>query len=192
MDKMEMKVCRICGIEKNIDEFPISRGYVETRCRECKNTYTREYSKKNRSRITQQQKEYRKRNPEIDKACYQRANEKRNAIKRKKTQLKKLSKILLKFVDLKENIEKFKNITEVPVASLTPEQKKERNKIKQIEWRARNRDKLLKYRKEYRDKNKDKINSKKRMRYAIKKGEISSEQIEFNNELEKALADMGF
>lgn len=187
-----MKICKKCGIEKSIDEFPIEGNFISGRCKKCKNENTRKWANENRARVTEYQRQYRKLNPEKFKNFSKKNSNKFNELSKKKNQLKRLAKILLKFSELKEDPLKFKKITEVPVSILTPEQKKERNKIKQIEWRAKNKNKILESNKKYRDKNKDKINSKKRSQYAIKTGKITLEQIEFNNELKKALANMGF
>lgn len=192
MDNMQLKICRVCGLEKCIDEFPMEGKYRSGRCKKCRNEHSRKWTKENRAKATEYQRKYRERNPEKYKNSSKKNSKKFNEINKKKTQLKNLTKILLKFSDLKENPFKFKGITEVPISTLTPEQKKERNKIKQMEWRAKNKNKILKSNKNYRDKNKDKINSKKRIQYAIKTGKMTPEQIEFNNELKKALADMGF
>lgn len=192
MDKMEMKVCRICGIEKNIDDFPMEGKYRSGRCKKCRNEHSKKWTKENRARATEYQRKYRENNLEKFKELSRKNSKKFNELRKRKNQIKKLSEILLKFADLKENPEKFKKITEVPVSTLTPEQKKERNKIKQKEWRVKNKDKILKSNKNYRAKHKDEINSKKRIKYAIKNGKMTPEQIEFNNELKKALASMGF
>lgn len=192
MDKIQMKICRICGIEKCIDDFPIEGKYRSGRCKKCRDEYSKKWKKENRARATEYQRKYRERNKEKFKNFSKKNSKKINEANKKKTQLKKLAKILLKFSELKENPFKFKKITEVPIAVLTPEEKKERNKIKQKEWRAKNKDKILKSNKNYRAKHKDEINSKKRIKYAIKTGKMTHEQIEFNNELKKALASMGF
>lgn len=42
---METKICRICGEEKPITDFPTNKQYkngYDTRCRCCKNDYVRE------------------------------------------------------------------------------------------------------------------------------------------------------
>lgn len=40
----ELKICRLCGIEKNITDFPIKWGdtWRDTRCCDCKNRYLTE------------------------------------------------------------------------------------------------------------------------------------------------------
>lgn len=187
-----MKICKKCGIEKSIDEFPIEGNYRSGRCKKCRDEYTRNWAKENRARATEYQRKYRESNPEKFKDFSKKNSKKFNEINKKKTQLKKIAKILLKFCELKEDPFKFKKITEAPVSTLTPEQKKERNKIKQKEWRAKNKDKILKSKKKYRDKNKSEIAIRNKQYYALKNRKTTLEQIEFNNELKKALAEMGF
>ena len=168
-----MKICSVCGVKKSLIHFPT----VGSRCKDCKKLYMKDYVK---------------RKPEIEAARSLRSNEKRKETSKRKTQIKRLAKILSSFAELKENPFKFKKITEVPIAILTPEQKKERNRIQQMEWRAKNKDKILKSKKKYRDKNKSEIIIQNKQYYALKNGKTTLEQIEFNNELKKALAEMGF
>ncbi|MGL5460703.1 MAG: hypothetical protein ACRDBY_13895 [Cetobacterium sp.] len=153
-----MKICSTCGIEKTFNHFPS----VGSKCKDCKRLYMKEYVK---------------RKPEIEKARSLRSNEKRKETSKRKTQLKRLIKILSNFAELKENPFKFKKITEIPISVLTPEQKKERNKIQQMEWRTKNR---------------EKINTEKRRKHALKTGKITPEQIKFNDDLKKILINMGF
>jgi hypothetical protein len=43
---METKICKKCGQEKPLDEFPKHRGYKDGRqsfCRECRNLYSKSY-----------------------------------------------------------------------------------------------------------------------------------------------------
>lgn len=188
---METRICKKCGIEKPLDEFPMSRGRREHRCKECRNKHTKEYVKANKEKRAEYQRKYREKNPEINKKCWMKGNEKRSEKLKKQTQIKKLSKILLKFADLKENPLKFKKITEVPVSTLTLEEKKERNKLKQKEWRAKNKDKINASKKKSRLANKDKINAEKRRKYHLGKG-VSPEQIEFNEELRKVIRELGY
>lgn len=168
-----MKICKKCGIEKSIDKFLT----IGNTCKDCKKLYMKEYVK---------------RKPEIEAARSLRSNEKRKETSKRKTQIKRLAKILSNFAELKENPFKFKKLTEVPIAILTPEQKKERNRIQQMEWRAKNKDKILKSKKKYRDKNKSEIAIRNKQYYALKNRKTTLEQIGFNNELKKALAEMGF
>ena len=46
-----MRTCKKCGVEKEDELFPISRGYRENECRECRKIYLREYYQKNRERL---------------------------------------------------------------------------------------------------------------------------------------------
>lgn len=59
-----MKICSKCGIEKSLDDFANKNGKKESRCKECKNAYYREYWKrpgtwdKHKQRVASNRKTY--------------------------------------------------------------------------------------------------------------------------------------
>lgn len=65
---MEIKLCRKCNLEKNVNEFRIKivygKEYVYTYCRKCERDLCREYSQKNKIKISKYMKEYRQKNIE--------------------------------------------------------------------------------------------------------------------------------
>ena len=56
---METKVCRICGIEKKLEQFRKNGKYYRSECKECENERCKQYQLKNKEQIKQKQKEYR-------------------------------------------------------------------------------------------------------------------------------------
>lgn len=102
---MKSKLCKGCKQEKNINDFRIriinGKEYIYTYCRECERKLCREYSQKNKIKISEYMKEYRRKNIETikikekeykkknkekinewNKKSHQRNKEKRNAQKR--------------------------------------------------------------------------------------------------------------
>lgn len=57
-----MKTCSICEKQKDINEYPKSKGTYEARCRECAREYARNYYKKNKEASSLKRKEYYKNN----------------------------------------------------------------------------------------------------------------------------------
>ena len=45
-ENMETKICRICGIEKKLEQFRKSGKYYRSECKECEKEYKKEYDKK--------------------------------------------------------------------------------------------------------------------------------------------------
>ena len=41
-----MKICKKCGVEKDIDEFRLDKGYRQPSCNTCRLEYSRQYNKK--------------------------------------------------------------------------------------------------------------------------------------------------
>jgi len=54
-----MKKCSKCGEEKELELFPISKGYAESWCKECKYEYTRKWRKANRDKVNATDKKWR-------------------------------------------------------------------------------------------------------------------------------------
>lgn len=67
---METKICKNCGLEKNIDEFYFRKDTQKHRnkCKQCCINNRREYYQENRIKLCNQKKEYTKKNKEIIKA----------------------------------------------------------------------------------------------------------------------------
>ncbi len=65
-----MKVCTKCGSEKPFSDFPQKRGKLDSRCRECKNAYYREYWKNTEAyeKHKQRIRASKKRNPQRERA----------------------------------------------------------------------------------------------------------------------------
>lgn len=77
-----MKTCRCCGRQKPLKDFPLyghtgSDGlrHSDSRCRECKAAYRREWRIKNRDRVNRMNREYGKANPRRMKRCYKKWRE---------------------------------------------------------------------------------------------------------------------
>jgi hypothetical protein len=63
---MDMKVCRKCGIEKNLSEFvknKQSKGGVTHTCKECEKSWNQAYYEANKDYIVARNKKYREINP---------------------------------------------------------------------------------------------------------------------------------
>lgn len=41
-----MKTCSLCGVEKSLDQFYVTRGAKEARCKDCKNEWMRKHRSK--------------------------------------------------------------------------------------------------------------------------------------------------
>lgn len=61
---METKICRICGIEKDISCYRKNHSSFRTECRECENILCKKRNLKNREHILKKQKEYRENHKE--------------------------------------------------------------------------------------------------------------------------------
>lgn len=81
---METKICRICGIEKTIDNFNKCSGRkcTRTECKMCQNKFNKQYRKNNRNILNEKHKEYVKNNKEKYKEyahkCYEKYKQKRS------------------------------------------------------------------------------------------------------------------
>lgn len=139
---METKTCRVCGVEKNIEEFPIEGLYRANRCKTCRNEHARKWARANRERATESQRKYRESDPERYKKHMKKHSEKVAEKRKRDRTLKSLFEILNLHAELKEDPIKFKDFMNLPVRVLTEEQKKIRNKIKQREWRENNSDSI--------------------------------------------------
>lgn len=78
---METKICRVCGIEKEINEFlkykKYNKEYIRCTCKKCAYEKTKEYRKKNKEIYKEKKKKYYKENPEIFAKYRERYREKR-------------------------------------------------------------------------------------------------------------------
>lgn len=54
------KVCKVCGMEKDINEFRKNGKYYRTECRKCENEYNKKYYEENKENINKKRKEYHK------------------------------------------------------------------------------------------------------------------------------------
>jgi hypothetical protein len=67
---METKICKVCNIEKSIENFRIfnkEKGYRINHCRDCKIEYLKRYTSENVEQRKIRSKEYRNKNKEIVK-----------------------------------------------------------------------------------------------------------------------------
>ena len=75
---MEYKICYVCGLKKEIDEFPFlkSKNKYLSKCRQCKNEYERNYRSKDREKFRKINKEQYEKNREkrIEKSTNYRKN----------------------------------------------------------------------------------------------------------------------
>jgi hypothetical protein len=61
---MERRVCKICGIEKDISEFFKKEDHYRNICKKCYRQYRRQYYEQNKEKIIQYKKQYREQNKE--------------------------------------------------------------------------------------------------------------------------------
>ena len=73
---METRICRLCGIEKNLNEFNKNGKYYRTECIECKKIYTHNQYFKNREHILERTKKYREENQEWYKSYREKISDK--------------------------------------------------------------------------------------------------------------------
>ena len=57
---MKTKICKKCGLEKNIDEFRIVKGYFLKSCKSCEKEYHKKYYQENKNIIEEKHKDYKK------------------------------------------------------------------------------------------------------------------------------------
>lgn len=146
---METRICRICGIERNISCFRTYKKYYRTECKECENRLCKERNLKNREHILKKQKEYRENNKEkikknkkeyynpietkkYNKKYYQNHKE-YYAKKHKEYSLKNRNKI-----SKNAKIWKEKNIDKVREYQRRDYEKRNKNYIKKLELQLRN------------------------------------------------------
>lgn len=146
---METRICRICGIEKDISCFRIYKKYYRTECKECENRLCKERNLKNREHILKKEKEYRENhkdqikkykkehyNPieskKYNKKYYQNHKE-YYAKKHKEYSLKNRDKINKNVKNWKE-----KNIDKVRKYQRRDYEKRNKNYIKKLELQLRN------------------------------------------------------
>ena len=58
------KICNVCKLEKQLEDFPKRKGKPDYRCKECTYTYNKEYYKRNQKKIKQRTVDFRKNQPE--------------------------------------------------------------------------------------------------------------------------------
>ena len=188
---METKVCKKCGIEKNLDEFRLNRK----KCRQCERDYSKEYRNKNhelclentrkwrennREKIREYNKNYRK---TIDCSKYELTSERKAY---RKEYIKKWR------IENKEHIKIYKRekyrefVKEHPIENkekLHNIYVKNREKIlkRNKQWRENNHEKYLKSLKEYQIKNQDKIKAY-REKYKDKKRQTDRVQQKLKRE----------
>ena len=87
---MTSKICSKCNIDKDLGEFHKDKsrkdGYMNT-CKECKNSYSKQYRIDNRESISANKKEYREKNTEVIK------ERKKNYYEKKKLEKKNEEKL---------------------------------------------------------------------------------------------------
>lgn len=197
---METKICKTCGIEKEITEFGKNKGYVNGTCKSCINIRSKEWKVNNKEKVREQQREYRKKYPEkhkeISKENYSKNNEKRS----KKTALNRVVTRLSQVLFLKENPSEAEKIIKIPKYNrpLTEEERKAREKIYQQRYRAKNKEKVQERKRtewkknsEQKKKEKNEYNKMKyRERVAEQRRKKELEQIKFNELLAQTMAEL--
>lgn len=78
LDLGDQRLCYTCVIVKNIDDFPLAKGRIDTKCKDCKYAISKKYKDDNKEQISEYNKTYqRKRNLEKTKAAKKLEQEKR-------------------------------------------------------------------------------------------------------------------
>ena len=81
------KICNVCGIEKNINDFSKLNNKPSYRCKKCLSEYNKMYYKKNQEKLKQQTQKFRDENPEYMKSW--RENNQNKVKKQKRSWLEK-------------------------------------------------------------------------------------------------------
>lgn len=134
-----MKVCTVCKVEKNESEYPKSRGYHHSRCKECARKYAKEWYTNNRLKSNLKRKEYYENNKE-----------------------KELNKQKLYYQLNKEDIRKKANAKQ-----RTPEEREKAN-ARSRKWAKENREKHSLNAKRTRERNPERHKAHQYVNWAIK------------------------
>lgn len=132
---METKVCKKCGIEKDITDFRKSGKYYRTECKECAKVFSYNYRKTNSKKVQNYNQKYKKENKDILKL-------------KQKEYAKKYYQKNKDYVKQKSNDYYYEN--------------KEKAINSQKRYRENNSEKIKSKRKEYDILNKEKINEYQR------------------------------
>jgi len=127
---METKICRICGIEKNINQFRVCNNRYRTECKDCEKEYNKRYQKQHGKEVYERRKEkaklYREEHKEYNKQYmkqyYAKNKDNEHYIKVRKEYLKNY---------------------------IRPEDSKEKHRQKTKEWREKNREHIREYSRNY-------------------------------------------
>jgi len=150
-----MKKCRICLIEKEINDFP----KTGRRCKKCLSEYKKEYKEKNKDLLREKNKKYYQDNREKI------LNYSKDFHEKNKEYYKEYRR---------ENKDKIRNNYKNWV-ELNSEHLKEYSK----NWREENNEYLTQYKKEYYKENKEEINDKSRKYYQENKDSINISRTEY-------------
>lgn len=153
------KVCKKCGIEKDIEEFHKNKTYKDgynSTCKECKREYARKYSNENKDKIKEYQKEYYKNNQEkVKERVSKYRNEHKEEIKEKKKKYNEIHKDEIK-VKKKEYYEKNKEKINKRKKEYYKENQKYFSEQKKI-YNKENKEKIKEMKKKYFEENKEKF-----------------------------------
>lgn len=155
---MEKKICRICGLEKEVSDFRICGAYIRTECKECERLYKKEYNKLHNKEIYKRRideaKKYREKNREKQKEYmriyYLTHKNNEDYIKKRKNYIKTYNRPI-------ESIEKHKETTKMwrknnlehikDYAKNYNKTHKEQKTQSYKEWKSKNKNKIREYQK---------------------------------------------
>lgn len=154
---MNTKICNICGIEKDLNEFPKEKGKSRNPCKKCRNNYLKEYYIKHKEKAKEHNK------------MYYIQNKEKILLVNKKYRLENKNKIS---EQKKKYIEKNKNEIN-KIRKIYYENNKEKILNENKEYRKKNKEKIAIRRKKYYENNKEKIIEKIKTNNAKRKQEDS-------------------
>ena len=74
---METKLCKKCGVERYLEDFRMSKGYLLNSCKYCEKEYHKKYYQKNKDIIEEKFKDYKKEYRKNNKERFAETNRKR-------------------------------------------------------------------------------------------------------------------
>ena len=74
---METKLCKKCGVERYLEDFRMSKGYLLNSCKYCEKEYHKKYYQKNKDIIEEKFKDYKKEYRKNNKERFAEINRKR-------------------------------------------------------------------------------------------------------------------